>query len=52
MDVQEAFTEGDEAGDVKDGVGCELMELNTVYKNQPMKKFVGWNIKAAKKGIP
>ena len=47
VDAQEALTEGDEAGDVEDGVGRELMELDAVNEKQPTKKLVGRNRKSA-----
>jgi hypothetical protein len=39
-DSQESFTESDEAGNVQDLIWRELMQLHTVNKKQPTKKFM------------
>jgi hypothetical protein len=41
FDSQEGFTKSDETGDVKNRVWCELVKLNTVHKEKPMKELVG-----------
>ena len=47
VDAQEAFTEGNEAGNLKKRVGREAMELEAINKEKPTKKIVGRQRKAA-----
>jgi hypothetical protein len=40
IDARKSFTEHDEACNMKDGFGRELMQLHAIYKEKPMKEFV------------
>jgi hypothetical protein len=42
VDTEEALTQHDEARNMKDGVGCELVKLHTVYREQSTKELVDW----------
>jgi hypothetical protein len=41
FDPQKRFTDCDKAGDVENGVWCELMKLHTVDEKKPAKELVG-----------
>ena len=51
MDAKEAFAKDDETGDVKNRVGSELMQLQSIDKKQPAKKIVGRKRKAAENEV-
>jgi hypothetical protein len=46
LDSQKALTQCDEARNVQHHVGSQIVQLHSVYKQQPTKKFEGWNRKA------
>ena len=48
VNTEVSLTKGYENGEVKDGVGCELEELHTIYKEKPTEKLVGWQRKTSK----
>ena len=48
VDTEVPLTEGDENGELEDGVRCELEELHTVHEEKPTKKLVGWKGKTTK----
>jgi hypothetical protein len=41
LNPQEGLAKSHEAGNVKDGIWCELIKLHTINKKKPTKKFVG-----------
>jgi hypothetical protein len=41
VNAQECFTASDEAGDMKKRIWRELMQLHAIYKEKPLKEFVG-----------
>ena len=45
-DSEEAFAESGEKGKVQDGVGCKLIQLHPMDKQEPTKKFMGWKRKS------
>jgi hypothetical protein len=49
LDTHEALTQSDETCNVDDGVGRELVELNSTNKKEPTKKFVGGDKEATEK---
>ena len=51
MDAKEALAQGDEASDVQNRVGRELVKLHAIDKEQPTKEFVGGKREAMEKEI-
>jgi hypothetical protein len=41
VNAQECFTQSDEARNVKKRIWHELMQLHTIHKQKPTKKFMG-----------
>jgi hypothetical protein len=49
IDSKEGFAEGDEAGNVQDGIWRKLVKLHAINKEEPTKEFVGRKRKTVKK---
>jgi hypothetical protein len=41
VDTKKTLTKSDEAGGMDDRIWCELMQLHTINKQKPTKKFMG-----------
>jgi hypothetical protein len=41
INAQKCLTQSDEAGNVQQRIWCELVQLHTIHKQEPTKKFVG-----------
>jgi hypothetical protein len=47
LDPQKRLAKGDETGNVKNRIWCELVKLHTIYKEKPTKELVGRERKTA-----
>jgi hypothetical protein len=47
FDTQKRHTKGDEIGNVKNRIWCELVKLHTINKEKPTKELVGRERKTA-----